>query len=248
MPTPLHQRLRATHQRLDDAALKAERNPVSIALMLATKTQTSGTIRAAVLAHRDLVAAGEVTPRALHIGENRVQELSAKAPDLQDLHVTAHLIGPLQSNKINHTLRALALHKDGSIDTVDTTELATRLDARWDGKSPLPVMIQVNTSGETTKSGTAPANAFALAQHIDQLPNLALRGFMTIARRSTDPDTARNCFTTLARVREKVHTAGNGEGLILSMGMSNDLESAVACGADIVRIGTSVFGERQTLA
>lgn len=156
--------------RIDNAAHTAHRNPADITLLLATKTQPTPTITDAIHTYRHLVTTQQITNRPLAIGENRVQELSNKAADLSSLRLSAHLIGPLQSNKINHTLTALAHHADAWVDSVSTPQLATKLNDRWSHTHPLNVLIQINVSGAPTQHGCPPSDALTLANHIHTLP------------------------------------------------------------------------------
>lgn len=240
MPSTVAHALARVQERIDDTCHAVGRDATGVRLLLATKTQPADVVR---LALRSAPAG------ALLIGENRVQELVEKAPALADLHVTAHLIGPLQSNKINHALRALALHGGACVETIDSLDLATKLSARAGGGplSPLDVMVQVNVSGEDSKAGVTPDRAVDLAYEVAALPGLTLRGFMTIASPTQDERVARAEFALLRGVRDAV--AGSGAtgtelALELSMGMSRDLEWAVAEGATIVRVGSAVFGTR----
>jgi pyridoxal phosphate enzyme (YggS family) len=234
--------LAAVRRRIADAAGAAGRDPAGVRLLLAVKTQPVAAIRAALDAGADL------------LGHNRAQELAATGPALAE-HGTPthemHFIGHLQSNKVNQVLRWASC-----VQTVDTARLAERLDAavarrtagRDDGgASPLDVMVQVNTSGEPTKAGVDPAGATELASAVGALPHLRLRGFMTIGANSPDVEVVRASYEALAQVREQVLAAGapgTGEATDLSMGMSGDLEIAVAAGATMVRVGTAVFGAR----
>ena len=240
MPDTVAYALARVQERIDSACHAAGRETAGVRLLLATKTQPAGVVREAV---------SSAAPGTVLIGENRVQELVEKAPALADLQVAAHLIGPLQSNKINHALRALAVHGHACVETVDSLPLAEKLSARVAGGplDRLDVMIQVNVSGEETKAGVAPDRAVDLAQEVAGLPGLTLRGFMTIASPTQDEEVARAEFALLRSVRDQVAgsgTAGTAQAQELSMGMSRDLEWAVAEGATIVRVGSAVFGAR----
>ena len=231
------QNLARVRSRVDDAARAAGRAPSDVRLLVATKTQSADAVRAVVEAGADL------------IGENRVQELGAKAPDLADLvaagRVEVHMIGHLQRNKVNQVLATAT-----GVESVDSLALAEALAARCarDGRV-LDVLVQVNVSDEESKSGARPDDAAALATAVAGLEGLRLRGFMTIGANSPDETVVRAGFARLRAVRDAVAvsgapgTAAAGE---LSMGMSGDLELAVAEGATIVRVGTAVFGPRPT--
>jgi pyridoxal phosphate enzyme (YggS family) len=174
-------------------------------------------------------------------GENYVQESLAKIAELADLRADLrwHLIGPLQSNKA----REVAAHFDW-VHAIDRMKLAQRLsDLRPAHLPPLQVCLQVNVSGEASKSGVAPEAALALAHEVARLPRLKLRGLMAIPEPAGDLAAQRVPHRTLHTLFE----AMNAEGLALdtlSMGMSADLEAAIAEGATWVRIGTAIFGSR----
>lgn len=221
-------RIAQVRLRTADAARAAGRDPADVRLLLATKTLPPDVVRAAVLAGADL------------IGENRVQELLEHAPSVADLHPTVHLIGHLQSNKVNAALPWVTC-----VETVDSAELATRLARRCAVVgTDLDVMVQVNVSGEPTKSGVAPDDAARLAEHIAAQPRLRLVGFMTVGANSPDDTAVRRGYARLRRLRDDAVAHGLRDAVELSMGMSRDLELAVAEGATIVRVGTAVFGPR----
>ena len=234
----LRTRLAAVHARIDRATADAGRSPGDVTLLLATKTQDAATIRAAVQAHRALGF-----ERRLLLGENRVQELVAKGPALTDLGLPYHLIGPLQSNKVNAALRWA-----DAVDAVESLDLARRLAERRSGRyAALDVMVQVNVSREATKHGVAPDEAAALATGVAALDGLRLVGFQTIGAMSDDPLVVRAGFAALRAVRDEVVASGSpgtAGAVELSMGMTGDLELAIAEGATIVRVGTAVFGAR----
>lgn len=210
-------------------------------LLVATKTQTPQAVLEALAAGVDL------------IGENRVQELVAKAPAVADQVASGalgvHMIGHLQRNKINQVLATAT-----GLQTVDSLELARAVSDRCvrddrTGDRAFEVLIQVNVTGEASKSGADPADAVALATAVAALPGLRLTGFMTIgARRGADGDQpVRAGFARLRAIRDEVRASGaqgTASATELSMGMTGDLELAIAEGATIVRVGTAVFGER----
>ena len=227
--------LAGVRARVAAAAHAAGRDASDVRLLVATKTQPAEAVRAVVEAGVDLV------------GENRVQELVAKAPDLADLvadgSVRVHMIGHLQRNKVNQVLATAS-----GVETVDSLALAEALSARCarDGRT-LDVMVQVNVSGEASKSGVVPDDAPRLAHDVAALPGLRLTGFMTIGANSPDEARVRAGFARLRAVRDAVvgsGAPGTGDARGLSMGMSSDLEVAVAEGATVVRVGTAVFGPR----
>lgn len=241
-------RLAAVHARVDAAARAAGRDPGEVRVLLATKTQDAETVLAGVRAAADLAAAAG-DDRPVLVGENRVQELVAKAPALADLvaagRVETHLIGHLQKNKVNQVLATAT-----AVDSVDSLALARALSTRCerDGRT-LDVLVQVNVSGEESKSGVAPEDAAGLAVDVAALPGLRLTGFMTIGARSDDEVLVRAGFARLRAVRDDVVASGapgTADARELSMGMTGDLELAVAEGATVVRVGTAVFGARPT--
>ncbi|CAB3640372.1 YggS family pyridoxal phosphate-dependent enzyme [Trinickia soli] len=221
--------LLAVHARIEHAARNANRAPDSISLLAVSKTFPAADIRAAF-------AAGQ---RAF--GENYVQESLAKIEALGDLRADMewHFIGPLQSNKT----RPVAEHFDW-VHSVDRLKIAERLsEQRPDALPPLNVCLQVNVSGESSKSGVAPEEALALARAIAALPKLRLRGLMSIPEPASDQQAQREPHRRLRQLYETLRAQGI-ELDTLSMGMSGDLEAAVLEGATIVRIGTAIFGQR----
>lgn len=223
--------LAAARRRVDEAAQAAGRDPAEVRILLATKTMPLEVVRHAVRAGARL------------LGENRVQELEAKAPGLADLAPELHVIGHLQSNKV-----AAALRWASCVQSVDTVQLAEKLSRRCVAdERTLEVMVQVNVSGEPTKSGVDAPGALGLAREVALLPALTLTGFMTIGARSTDHAVVRAGFAALRHVRDEVLASGapgTAQARELSMGMSSDLEDAVGAGATVVRLGTAVFGPR----
>jgi len=172
-------------------------------------------------------------------GENYLQEALEKIQALSDLHLRWHFIGPIQSNKT----RAIAEHFEW-VHSVDREKIARRLsEQRPPGLPPLQLCLQVNISGEDSKSGVSPEDTLALADAIASMPRLQLRGLMAIPEASEDPECQRRAF---ARLRETLLSLqGKYPELdTLSMGMSGDLEAAIAEGSTIVRIGTDIFGPR----
>ena len=219
----------AVLRRVAAAATACGRTPESVHLLAVSKTFPADAVRA-------VYAAGQ---RAF--GENYVQEAAAKRAALADLtDVAWHLIGPLQSNK---TAQAASFDW---IESVDRLKIAQRLSAqRPPGLAPLSVCIEVNVSGEASKSGVAPTEAAALACAVADLPNLRVRGIMGIPAPTADATAARAQFRALARCFTACRDAGLAVDT-LSMGMSADLELAIAEGATQVRVGTAIFGARQS--
>jgi pyridoxal phosphate enzyme (YggS family) len=214
--------------RIARAAEAAGRDPATVALLAVTKTFPVAAVRAAY-------ALGQ---RAF--GENYVQEALAKMDATADLAgIEWHLIGPLQSNKARDAAERFAW-----VHTIDREKIALRLSqARPEGLPPLAVCVQVNISGEATKSGVAPPDALALARSVARLPRLRLRGFMGIAEPTGDVARQRAEFRVLRECLDAARAAGLAVDT-LSMGMSADLEAAIAEGATLVRVGSALFGAR----
>lgn len=222
--------LARTTDRVADAAAAAGRRPEDVTLVVATKTL-------------DITRTGEaVAAGARVLGESRVQEIVAKAPLLESLErpPSVHLIGPLQSNKINAALRHVTC-----VETVHTATLAAALGARCvrDGRT-LDVLVQVNVSGEPQKSGVTPDAALDLALEVAAVEGLRLRGLMTIGLRSPVEAEVRAGYARLRAIRDDLLAAGATSATELSMGMSGDLEWAIAEAATIVRVGTAIVGPR----
>lgn len=242
-------RLARVRDRIAAAEAAAGRPAGSVRLLLATKTVPVELVRVALeadAAARSALSArpGERTPRSpVALGENRVQELVAKAPGLVDLSPELHLIGPLQSNKV-----AAASRWASCVESVDSLRLAVRLaDRAVAAGRILDVLVQVNVSGEPTKHGVAPQDATELAVQVAALDGLQLRGLMTVGANTPDESAVRAGYALLRGLGEDVvrtGAPGTSDTTELSMGMSRDLELAIAEGATIVRTGTAVFGSR----
>ncbi|SFC25581.1 hypothetical protein SAMN05216577_1043 [Pseudomonas citronellolis] len=211
-------------ERIREAEQACGRASGSVALLAVSKTKPAADIREAHAAGLD------------DFGENYLQEALGKQVELADLALTWHFIGPIQSNKT----RPIAEHFHW-VHSVDRLKVAERLSAQRPADlPPLNVCLQVNVSGEDSKSGCAPEELPALARAVAALPNLKLRGLMAIPEPTEDIAAQRAAF---ARLRELL-TALNLGLDTLSMGMSHDLEAAIAEGATWVRIGTALFGAR----
>ncbi|MCQ4256838.1 YggS family pyridoxal phosphate-dependent enzyme [Stutzerimonas stutzeri] len=210
--------------RIREAAQAVARDPDEVRLLAVSKTQPAGAIREASDAgQRDF-------------GENYLQEALEKQADLRDLSLTWHFIGPIQSNKT----KLIAEHFDW-VHSVDRLKIAQRLsDQRPPELAPLNVCLQVNVSGEASKSGCELLDVPELAQAIIALPRLRLRGLMAIPEPTDDPAEQRAAFARLRQLQSEL----NLDLDTLSMGMSQDLEAAIAEGATWVRIGTALFGAR----
>jgi pyridoxal phosphate enzyme (YggS family) len=221
--------LQQVHGRIEAACAAARRPVQSVTLLAVSKTMPADAVRAA---H----AAGQ---RAF--GENYVQEAVEKISALADLRsqLEWHLIGPLQGNKT----RIVAEHFDW-VHSVDRLKVAERLSQqRPEHLSPLQVCLQVNVSGESSKSGAAPAEVSALAHAVAALPRLRLRGLMSIPEPAADEAAQRRPHRELHALWQSLRDQGLALDT-LSMGMSADLEAAIAEGATLVRVGTAVFGAR----
>lgn len=219
--------LQAVKARMSAAAQASGRNPDGIALLAVSKTFPPDAIR----------QAAEAGQR--RFGESYVQEALRKIEALADLGLEWHFIGPLQSNKT----RAVAEHF-AWVHSVDRLKAAQRLSAaRGPQRVPLQVCIQVNVSGEQSKSGVAPDQLSELAKAVAGLPDLRLRGLMAIPEPTDDIALQRRRFSELRRLKDSLCAQGL-ELDTLSMGMSGDLEAAIAEGATVVRVGTAIFGER----
>lgn len=216
------------HSRVAAAARAAGRDPAQIRLLAVTKGFPAGVVR-------PVYALGQ---RAF--GENYVREATDKIGALADLPgIEWHLVGPLQGNKARAAAMSFAW-----VETIDRLPIADRLSAaRAAGLPPLQVCVQVNISGESTKSGTAPDAALALAQSLSRLPRLSLRGFMGIAEATADVARQRAQFRILRQLLDAARSTGLALDT-LSMGMSADLEAAIAEGATLIRIGSALFGPR----
>ena len=215
-------------QRIEAAEKSAQRARGSVRLLAVSKTFPADAVR-------DLHGSGQ---RAF--GENYVQEAVEKRAALADLaDLEWHLIGPLQGNKAR-----LAAETFDWVESVDRLKIAERLAAaRPADRPPLDVLVQVNVSGEVTKSGVSPPQAVGLAQAVAGLPRLRLRGIMGIPAPHDDAARQRAAFAALRACFDACRAAGLAVDT-LSMGMSADLEAAIAEGATIVRVGTAVFGTR----
>ncbi|MFA9400041.1 MAG: YggS family pyridoxal phosphate-dependent enzyme [Acidobacteriota bacterium] len=218
--------------RMTAACEAAGRDPEEVRLLLATKTVEPERIRVAIEAGETLVA------------ENRVQEVRPKFEALSDLDYQRHFIGHLQSNKINALIPYISC-----LQSLDRISLANKLQKRLEREDEqLDVLLQVNTSREQSKFGLDPAELEAFATDVSRLDRLRVRGLMTIGLFTDDPDLARPSLRQLRELSDRVREL-NLEGVEmneLSMGMSGDLEVAIEEGATIVRVGTAIFGDRET--
>lgn len=227
MALSISSRLSAVQARIAAAEVAAERPPGSVQLIAVSKTQPAAAVRSAV-------AAGQ-----LDFGENYLQEALEKQRQLEDLpNLLWHFIGPLQSNKT----RAVSEHFDW-VHSIDRLTLAERLARqRPRERGPLKVCLQVNISREATKSGVLPEAVFELAQAVYGLPGLELRGLMAIPEPCLPGKIISEPFEQLRDLLLQIPIPHLD---VLSMGMSDDLDVAIAAGATHVRIGTAIFGARR---
>ena len=215
--------------RIVAAAQSAGREPHSVRLVAVSKTRPADDVRQAY-------RAGQVV-----FGENYVQELVEKAAEISE-PVEWHFIGHLQSNKVRQIAGVVTM-----IHSVDRLSLAVEIDRQWGRQGRIcDILIQVNISGESSKSGTSEDEALQLVRAVAHLPHVRIRGLMTMPPFFDDPEAARPFFAALRRLAQKVDSAGiAGVSMAeLSMGMSGDFEAAIQEGATLVRVGTSIFGAR----
>jgi pyridoxal phosphate enzyme (YggS family) len=222
--------INAIKQKIVAAAQRAGRDPLSIKLMVVTKTVPPERILKAIEAGLTM------------LGENYVQEAKDKIAAIGD-HAQWHMIGHLQTNKAKYAVKLF-----DCVHSVDRLELAQELDKRAGQiKHKLNVLIEVNVSKEESKSGTEKTQALELVRQVAHFPNLAVRGLMTMAPYSDNPENSRPYFKALRDLRDDINRA-NIAGISmeeLSMGMTDDFEVAIEEGATIIRIGRAIFGKRQ---
>jgi len=225
--TAILSNLQATREAISRAAETAHRNAAEVRLLAVSKTFPAASVREAY-------QAGQTA-----FGENYLQEALEKIAALRDLPLEWHFIGPIQSNKT----RAIA-ENFAWVHSVDRLKIAERLSAQRPLHAPpLNVCLQVNVSGEVTKSGVAPGEVMQLAQAVIQLPRLKLRGLMTIPSPAADETAQRVPFAQMKALLAQLNSQGMALDT-LSMGMSYDYPAAILEGATLVRIGTAIFGSR----
>ena len=225
--TTIASTLQAVNARIAKAAEDVGRRASEITLLAVSKTFDAERVREAWLA-------GQTA-----FGENYVQEALVKIHTLSDLPIQWHFIGPIQSNKTK-----LIAENFSWVHSVDRGRIAERLSRdRPESLPPLQICLQVNVSGEGSKSGVAPEQAAVLAASIARLPRIQLRGLMAIPAATAYPGLQRSQFRRLRELLDQLEQKGL-ELDTLSMGMSHDLEAAISEGATIVRVGTAIFGER----
>jgi len=228
--TSIAENLTLVQACIQRACLKVGREPSSVRLVAVSKLHP-------VTMVAEAVEAGQVI-----FGENYVQELVDKAAHLSD-PIAWHMIGHLQSNKVKYLPGIVSM-----IHTVDRLSLAQEIDRQWRDKlsAACNILVQVNVSGEATKSGTTATEAVELVRQIARLPNIRVRGLMTMPPFFDDPELARPYFQELRLLAEQIDKEAipGVEMAELSMGMSGDFEVAIEEGATLVRVGTAIFGER----
>jgi len=229
--TTISNNIVAIQQKIANASQAAQRVD-EVQLLAVSKTKPVALIKQAFL------------QGLTHFGENYVQESVEKIQQIKDDNefdrpLTWYFIGPLQSNKT----RPVAEHFDW-VQSVDRLKIAQRLDQqRPDHLPAINICLQVNISGESSKSGTTLSEVMALAEQVQELPRLKLRGIMAIPEKSDNPDTLKQQFKALELIYKQLQQQYSDIDT-LSMGMSGDLESAIECGSTMVRIGTDIFGAR----
>ncbi len=225
--TTIAQRLQAIRARIHSAETASGRQLNTVALLAVSKAQPAALLREAYVAGQRL------------FGENYLQEALDKQAALADLDIEWHFIGPMQSNKT----QAIAQYFSW-VHSIDRLKIAERLNvARPSHLAPLQICIQVNVSGEDSKSGVLPQEVHTLAEAITKLPNLKLRGLMAIPAPTTDIARQRSQFGKVRELYEKLQAQGFKLDT-LSIGMSEDFPAAIAEGATMVRIGSAIFGAR----
>lgn len=231
MTTQIADNIRTIRNRMAAAAARAGRDPAGIRLMAVSKTVEPERIRQAIDAGIGL------------LGENYVQEAREKIPAVGQA-VQWHMIGHLQTNKVKYVVTLFDW-----IHSVDRLELAQELSRRAGQHGRvLNVLIEVNVSGEASKNGARPADVLELARQVAALPNLSVRGLMTMPPYSDDPENSRPYFVALRRLRDELAAAAlPGVAMAeLSMGMTDDFEVGIEEGATIIRVGRAIFGERRS--
>ena len=238
----IRENVAVVHQRIENACRKNKRNPNEVSLLLATKTVSAENILIALQAGETL------------IGENKVQELKEKSDTLKAIPHQAHFIGHLQTNKIKEVIKYA-----NCIQSVDRLELVQKLDQRLqqEGRS-MNIMLQVNTSYEESKFGISPETVISFAKEVAHYDTLKVKGLMTIGLFSAEKEKVQKCFqllknslncylmVNLKSIQAELIALAlpNFDVQQLSMGMSNDLETAIEEGSTMIRVGTAIFGSR----
>ncbi len=218
----------ALQERVQQAAARARRKASDVTIVGISKTFPADRIREAF------------ESGIRHFGENRVQEWESKAPVVEGLAATWHLVGHLQRNKAARAIRLFH-----TIDSLDSLPLAEKLNQAAGEGRRLPVLIEVRLDPTSTKTGCEPTEMSRLVEGVLLMPRLELRGLMTVPELTADPQQARPVFRRLREMRDAVSRQFHCELPELSMGMSRDFEFAIEEGATQIRIGTALFGARQ---
>jgi pyridoxal phosphate enzyme (YggS family) len=227
----LIKRIQNIKKRIEEAAGKCGRDPSTVSLVTVSKTIPVNRVREAIEAGITV------------FGENYVQEAREKFNRLATFPVSWHFIGHLQSNKAKYAVRLFDM-----IHSVDTLKLARELNKQAQKNSKIQnILIQVNISKESSKSGADAENVLDLIDKVRHLENLSVKGLMTIPPFFNDPEKARPYFSALRNLRDRIRLKAPSEIALdeLSMGMTGDFEAAIEEGATLVRIGTAIFGERK---
>jgi pyridoxal phosphate enzyme (YggS family) len=220
--------LNRVKEEIATTAIRCGRDPSTIKLLAVSKTFPASAVSEAL-------AGGQCL-----FGENRVQEAAQKIPGIDSRDIEWHLIGHLQSNKV-----LLAVEVFDVIETVDSEKLARRISRHCvQSEKSMPVFVQVNIGGEMQKSGISPDQVEEMVGLVDSLPQLELRGLMTIPPLEQEIENTRLYFRKMARLKDKVNLYRRDPTLELSMGMSGDFRIAIEEGSTLVRVGTAVFGPR----
>lgn len=228
MTTNIDSALQSVKKHIATAATNAGRQPEEVILLAASKTNPAEQVRKAWLAGQTI------------FGENYLQEALEKILALSDLPIEWHFIGPIQSNKTKRITENFSW-----VHSVDRMKIADRLSRdRPEKLPPLQVCLQINVSGEDTKSGILPEHAAEFAAYIAELPRIKLRGLMAVPELTTATALQRSQFQMLRTIYDQLRQDGFDLDT-LSMGMSEDMDIAIAEGATMVRIGTSIFGPRR---
>lgn len=225
----LQDHLHEIRRRIAHCAVQNGRQPSSVTLVGVTKTINPGVIRTAVNFGLEDIA------------ENYVQELTRKETALREFRLNWHFIGHLQSNKVKQIAQFVYM-----VHSVDSTSTAIELSKRaLENHRVIPILIQVNTSGEASKSGVHPTELSKMIKSIVPLEGIEYKGLMTIGSPSPDFAIRRGEFEQLAKLLQQTNEELGTQAPFLSMGMSDDFELAIECGATHVRVGSSIFGSRQ---
>ena len=226
----IKERLTIIRNRIREAAETCGRDPHTVRLVAVSKTKPADSVL-------DAIEAGVTI-----LGENYIQEARDKISTLASHPVSWHFIGHLQTNKAKYAVKLFDL-----IHSVDSMKLARQLDHEAKkGNKIQNILIQINVGKEATKSGVSSKDAVSLIEEISKLPNLSIRGLMTMPPFFDDPDRARPYFKELADLRHHIQSRNipNVRMDELSMGMTGDFKVAIECGSTLVRIGTAIFGRR----